>query len=304
MSRRCILLRRLASWPAVMLFLLVGCNERPGSDGKHSPGTSSRPDSSGQASGVTLELFVGSATKPPVEEAAQVYENATGTRILLHFGGSGKMLAEMKLARRGDLYFPGSSDFMEMAKRERLVLPETERRVAYLIPAINVPAGNPKGIKGLEDLAKPGVRVGIARPDSVCVGLYAAEVLERNGYAARVKPNIVTHVESCEKTAQLVAIGSVDAILGWEVFHYWQPDKIETILLKPNEVPRIGYLPIAVSVFSKEKEQALKLIEFLVNGQGRESFRRWHYVTTLEEARTYALPDTPVGGEWRLPEEW
>lgn len=287
-----------------MLFLLVGCNEKPGSDGKHSPGTSSQPDSSEQASGATLEVFVGSATKPPVEEAAQIYESTTGTRMLLHFGGSGKMLAEMKLARRGDLYFPGSSDFMEMAKRERLVLPETERCVAYLIPAINVPAGNPKGIKGLEDLAKPGVRVGIARPDSVCVGLYAAEVLERNNYAARIRPNIVTHVESCEKTAQLVAIGSVDAILGWEVFHYWQPEKIETVLLKPNEVPRIGYLPIAVSIFSKEKEQALRFVDFLVNGQGKESFRRWHYLTTLEEARKYALPDTPVGGEWRLPEGW
>jgi hypothetical protein len=65
------------------------------------------------------------------------------------------MLSEMKLAQRGDLYLPGSSDFMEIAKRENLVLSESERFVAYLVPAINVPAGNPKNIRSLEDLARP-----------------------------------------------------------------------------------------------------------------------------------------------------
>jgi molybdate transport system substrate-binding protein len=97
---------------------------------------------------------------------------------------------------------------VEIAKREKLVLSEAEKIVAYFVPAINVPAGN---------LARPGLRVGIARPDSVCVGLYGVEVLERAGLADRVRPNVVTHAESCEKTAQLVALGTVDAVLGWEL---------------------------------------------------------------------------------------
>lgn len=252
----------------------------------------------------SLEIFVGSATKPAIEEAASVFETQSGSKVLMHFGGSGKMLSEMKLGRRGDLYLPGSSDFMELAKREKLVMPDTEKRVAYLIPAINVPAGNPKGIRTLADLARPGLRVGIARPDSVCVGLYAAEVLERAGLADKVRPNIVTHAESCEKTAQLVVLGTVDAILGWEVFHFWQPDKIDTVMLQPDQVARIGYIPIAVATFSTQRALAEKFIDFLTSGQGQNVFRKWHYLTSVEEARKLVQADTPVGGEWKLPAGW
>ena len=254
--------------------------------------------------GRIIELFVGSASKPATEEAAALFENQTGAKLIVHFGGSGQMLSQMRLSGRGDIYFPGSSDYMELAKREGDVIPETEKIVVYLIPAINVPKDNPRQIASLEDLAKPGVRMGIARPDSVCVGLYAAEVLEKAGLAARVKPNIVTQAESCEKTAQLVALGSVDAVIGWAVFEHWQPDRIRTILLPPERVPRIGYIPIAVAKKAKDRELAEAFIVFLAGPDGQAAFRKWHYQTTEAEAREFATPTTPVGGEWPLPEGW
>jgi len=254
--------------------------------------------------GKCLELFIGSASKPATEEAAKLFEEKTGCKMLLHFGGSGKMLSDMKLSRRGDFYFPGSSDFMELAKKNKLVVPETEKIVVYLIPAINVPAGNPKKITKLEDLAKPGVRVGIARPDQVCVGLYAVEILVHNKLAERVRPNIVTNADSCEKTASLVTLGVVDAILGWRVFHYWNPSKIETVLLAPSQVPRVGYISIAQSVFCTQPEVAKQFVDFLLGDDGKAIFKKWHYLATEEEARKFAAPGAPVGGEWKLPEGW
>jgi len=254
--------------------------------------------------GRTIELFVGSASKPATEEAAALFEKLTGARLVVHFGGSGQMLSQLKLTGRGDIYFPGSSDYMEMAKREGLVLPETERIIVYLIPAINVSKGNPKGILGLDDLARFGVRVGIARPDAVCVGLYAAEVLEKAGLSDRVRPNIVTQTESCEKTAQLVALGHVDAVIGWEVFEHWQPEKIQTVFLPRERVPRIGYIPIAVTKRAGDQELAHAFIEFLTGDQGQAVFRKWHYLTTEADARQHALPSTPVGGDFPVPEGW
>ena len=255
-------------------------------------------------SGKALELFVGSASKPATEEVAKVFGEKTGCEMLLHFGGSGKMLSDMKLSRRGDLYFPGSSDFMELAKRNQLVVPQTEKLVVYLIPAINVPAANPKNIRSLEDLAKPGVRVAIARPEEVCVGLYAVEVLVHNGMAEKVKPNIATYADSCAKTANLVALGTVDAILGWRVFHYWNPEKVGTILLEPAQVPRVGYIPIAQSAFCKQPDVAKQFVDFLLSEEGKAIFKKWHYLATEEEARKFARPGAPVGGEWKLPEGW
>jgi molybdate transport system substrate-binding protein len=252
----------------------------------------------------TLELFVGSATKPVLEEAAQAFEKQASVKVLLHVGGSGKVLGELALSRRGDLFLPGSSDYMELAKAQGLVVAESERRVAFLVPAINVPAGNPKKIASLQDLARPGLRVGIARPDAVCVGLYAVEVLERAGLASAVKQNIVTHAESCEKTAQLVALGSVDAVLGWDVFHHWQPDKIDTVLLAPNQVARIGYIPVAVTTFAADRALARQFVDFLAGDAGLAIFSRWHYLTSVDEARALTRADAPVGGVWSLPAGW
>jgi len=252
----------------------------------------------------TLEVFAGAASKPATEEAAQLFEQTTGIRVLLHFGGSGKMLADMKLTGRGDIFFPGSSDFMELAKKEGLVQPQTEERLIYLIPAINVPKGNPKKIQTLQDLTRPGVTLGIGRPDTVCVGVYAVEILEKNKIATAARPNIKTHAESCEKVAQLAALGMVDAVLGWSVFSNWNPDKIETIFLKAQEIPRIGYIPIALSSPCKNPDAARKFIAFLKTDEGRAIFKKWGYLVTEAEARKYVLAATPVGGTWDLPDSW
>ncbi|MCW5775460.1 MAG: molybdate ABC transporter substrate-binding protein [Phycisphaeraceae bacterium] len=254
--------------------------------------------------GRRLVVFVGSASQPPTQLAVQRFQELTGARVEAHFGGSGEMLARMKLADRGDVYFPGSSDYIELAKREGLVDPASETIVAYMVPAINVPRDNPKGIHSLEDLARPGVRVAIARPDTVCVGLYAVEALERAGLASAVRPNIVNHAESCAKTAQVVALGQVDAVLGWEVFEHWEPAKIRTIYLPNERVPRIGFLPAAIGTGTKDGELARAFLDFLTSAEGRAIYEKWNYLTSVDEARRHALPDTPVGGEWPLPEGW
>lgn len=260
--------------------------------------------STAQWTGKEIEVFAGSASKPALEEAAKRFEEKTGARVLLHLGGSGSMLSQMELLHRGDIYFPGSSDFMELAKRKGLVDAKTETRVVYLLPAINVQRGNPKNIRGLEDLARPGLRVGIARPDTVCVGLYGAEALEARGLSAAVRKNVVNQAESCEKTAQMVSLGLVDAVLGWDVFEKWDPEHVQTIYYPPERVPRIGYIPAAISLFPREPAIARAFVSFLVSPEGQSIFRAKGYLTDLAEARKRARPGTPVGGEWPLPEAW
>jgi molybdate transport system substrate-binding protein len=253
--------------------------------------------------GDTLELFVGSATKPATEEAAKLFEEKYGVEVELHFGGSGAMLSQMKLTGRGDIYFPGSSDFMEKAKKDDIVLPDSERLVVYLIPAINVQKGNPKDIQSLEDLARPDVAFAIAEPETVCVGLYAAEILDNAGLSQSIRPKIATYAESCAKTASLVALKSVDAVIGWRVFQYWAPEEIETVYLEPDQIPRIGYVSIAISKSSRQPALAQQFIDFVTSDEGKAIYAKWHYLTSEEEARQFA-PQATVGGEWELPEGW
>lgn len=254
-----------------------------------------------------LLVFAGAATVPPTTEAARAFEKKTGVKVDVVFGGSGYVLSQMKLSKQGDLYFPGSSDYMELAKREGYVLPETEKIVVYVVPAINVQKGNPHSIKGLKDLLKPGLRVAIANPEGVCVGAYAVEIFEKaltKAEREQLKANIRNYTGSCEQTATAVSLKLADAVIGWGVFQHWAPERIETIPLPKEQIPRIGYIPIAISRFSKNPKLAQQFIDFVTGPEGRAIYARHNYFTTAEAAFEWIGAVRPVGGEYRVPGEW
>ena len=246
-----------------------------------------------------ITVFCGSASKPAMEDAARAFTEESGISVHLNFSGSGTMLSQMKLSGSGDLYIPGSPDYMIMAEEDGVVDGATVKIISYLVPAILVQEGNPENIQKLSDLARPGIEVGIGNPEAVCVGLYAYEILEYNNLMDGVVPNIVTHGESCSKTATLVALKSVDAILGWRVFSEWH-DSVDVVYLEPGQLPRLAYIPAAISEFTEDRESAGKFLDFLVSPLGQEFFSRWGYIATEAEARKYA-PTAEIGGEYQLP---
>ena len=261
----------------------------------------------GLSSSTRLLMFAGAASKPATEEIVRIFQERSGITIDVVFGGSGFVLSQMKLTKKGDLYFPGSSDFMEVAKREGLVFPDSEKIVVYLIPAMNVQKGNPKRIHTLKDLTKERIRLAIANPETVCVGAFAVEIFEKNltrEEKSKVRKNIVNYTESCEKTANVISLKVADVVVGWRVFQYWDPERIETITLRPEEIPRIGYIPIIISKFTQDKALPQKFIDFLLSSHGKAIFQKYHYLMDLQESRHFTRPDTPIGGEYLLPDEW
>jgi molybdate transport system substrate-binding protein len=98
-------------------------------------------------------------------------------------------------------------------------------------------------------------------------------------------------------------LNGADAVLGWRVFESWNPEKIQTILLKSNQIPRISYMPIAVSTLARNVELAKQFIEYACSEKGKNVFEKWGYLTSEEDARRYA-PDATIGGDYVLPEGW
>lgn len=250
----------------------------------------------------SIVVFAGSASQPPLEEAASLFEAKTGIRVILHLGGSGAMLNQVRLSRQGDLFIPGSPDYMEKAQNLNLIEGESHK-IAYLVPAIIVSKGNPKNIRGLADLANPGIRVGIADPNTVCVGLYAVELLETSGMASRIRPNLHGFVESCSKTAAMIPLNTVDAVLGWREFVSWDLDAFDVILLPPEQIPRLAYIPAALLRNAKHPEEAELFIQFLQSNDARAIFRQWGYFTSESEVRPLS-PQAKIGGEYHLPGGW
>lgn len=263
--------------------------------------------SAGAQAADSLLIFAGAATVPPTTDAAKAFEKKTGVKVDVVFGGSGYVLSQMKLAKQGDLYFPGSSDYMEIAKRDGDVLPATEKIIVYAVPAINVQKGNPHSITGLKDLLKPGLRVAIANPEGVCVGAYAVEIFEKELTRAereQLKANIKNYTGSCEQTATAISLKLADAVVGWRVFQYWDPERIETIPLPKEQITRIGYIPIAISRFSKQPKLAQQFIDFLTGPEGAAIYAKYSYFAEPEAAFKWIGAVKPVGGEYVVPKEW
>jgi molybdate transport system substrate-binding protein len=187
------------------------------------------------------------------------------------------------------------------------VLPETEKVVVYLVPCINVQKGNPRNISALKDLTNPGLKVAIANPEGVCVGVYAVEIIEKQFSSeekAALKKNLINYTGSCEQTAAAISLKQADAVIGWHVFEYWNPELIETIQLNADQIPRIGYIPIAVSRFTKNRALAQRFIDFMLSPESQAVFKKYHYFATPQGAADWIGAEKPVGGEYAVPTDW
>jgi molybdate transport system substrate-binding protein len=225
-----------------------------------------------------LLVLAGSASQLVLQDAAAEIERDLGLRVELDLGSSGALLAKLELTQRGDVYLPGSDDYLERAIERKLVDPVTRADYAVLRPALLVQRGNPRRIAGLADLARDDVRAAIGDSRMVCVGAYAEELLERAGLGDALMSRLA-RAGSCAALANLLRLGSVDAVLGWDVFTSWYPGEVETVPLPPKLVARTATVPGAVTVFSKRPADARRVVAWLAGPRGRELWRRHGYVS-------------------------
>lgn len=253
-------------------------------------------------------FMAGAAAQPVVEPLVRAFEAKTGIKVDVNIAGSGMLLSQIKLSKMGDVYFPGSIDFIDRAAKDGVIDESTVTPIVYLVPAINVQKGNPQNITSLKDLCRPGLKVAIAQPETVCLGVFAVELVERffsPDDKRAFRANLVTYTESCEKTATAILLKTADAVIGWSVFEHWNPELIQTVKLAPEEIVRISYLAVAVTKYSQNVEASKKFVEFMKSPEGLEFFKKFHYFTTPAEALAYVGADRPVGGiPYKVPAEW
>ncbi len=254
-----------------------------------------------------LMVFCGAAFKQPMEEVTKVFTEKTKIKVTVTYGGVGTLLSQIILTKQGDLFVVPSEYIMQQAKAKGVILPGSIESLAYVAPAINVQRGNPKNVKGLEDLARPSLRVAIANPELVFTGMLAVEIIQRSLSTDRItqlKKNIVTYPEDFNKLATTLILGNVDAIMGLHNLGQWHPQKVETIKLRANEVQRIGAGQVGILANSKNISDAEKFRNFIISSDGQKIFTRYNYFPTPQDAFTWIGAKKPVGGERPAQLDW
>ncbi len=268
------------------------------------PAASTSVASSTTASaGKEITVFAGSSSKAALDAAGKAFEAKTGIKVFLNYGGSGTLLSQIELSKTGDLFIPASPDYIAKAAAKNIIDPATETKLYYLVPAILVQNGNPQNITSLADLAKSGLKVAICDPKSVPAGLYAYEILDYNKMLDKIGPNIVTYSDSNDKVSSYVILKTVDAAIAWDNVALQQPDKLDVVYLKADQVPRLSYMSGAVTTFAKDSESARQFLQYLVSDEGRQYFRQFKYYTTESEAAKFA-PQAQIGGVYTLPADY
>jgi len=128
-----------------------------------------------------LLLYCGAGIRPPVQEIAEAFESEHGVKVVTDYAGSEVLLSKIKLARRGDLYMPGDKHYVEQAAVEGMIL--SQQSVCYFVPTILVRKGNPKNIRGLQDLLKNGLKLGLGDAKACAIGRKTKQIFAKNNIA-------------------------------------------------------------------------------------------------------------------------
>jgi molybdate transport system substrate-binding protein len=234
-----------------------------------------------------LSIFAAAGARAAVDEVCQRFEEQSGIRVSVTYGGGGEVLSQMLLAKSGDVYIAPEQSFMEKAIAEGAVDAETVSNIAYMIPVIAVPKGNPENINSLADLARPGLQIAISRPETTLVGQYALEIFQKAGLSEAVGPNIVTYAANPNILLTMLIMGQVDAIITWHYYAYLNPDDIENIYLPAEQVTGIAEMQIAVSAYSKNPRAAQEYVDFVASEEGKAIFAEYSYIIDEEEVAKY-----------------
>ncbi len=235
----------------------------------------------------SVSVFAAAGAKVAIDESAQRFQEQHGTQIEASYGGGGEVLTRMVVTETGDVFIAPEQEFMKSAVEQGAVDPNTIETLAYMIPVLAVQKGNPKQITALTDLAKPGIRIAIARPEVTLVGKYAREIFQQTGLADEIEKNIVTEAARPDLLVTWLTMGNVDAVITWHFYQSLAPGDIEVVRLPPEQLTGIGEMQAAVSTHSTNRDLAESFVDFLASVEGKAAFDEHGYIVDAEELAKY-----------------
>ena len=217
---------------------------------------------------------------PAMKEAAKTFEEKTGTPVIVTAGPTPKWIQNAK--DDAHIIYSGSETMMtDFAQAMEGGFDETKVKPLYLRPlAILVRPGNPKNIKGLSDLFKPGHRIlvvngagqnGVWEDAAGRKGSIESVKAFRKNIAKYAKNSAIAKQEWTDDT-------SLDAWLIWNIWQVANPTLAEVV---PIEKDYVIYRDTGVVLTNKGEQitAAKQFVSFLQSDDGAAIFKKWGWIT-------------------------
>ncbi len=240
-----------------------------------------------------VRVFSARACAAPLEKAAKLFEEQSGIHVQIDVcsrhcaapvaeeasgeTGGDDFLLEISDAGIHDLAIGGAEYLLDDGEIRGIVQRHERRFIASRVSAIIVPAGNPKNIKSVEDMAGPGVRVGVSVID--CLKGLWEDITGRLGLMDQIRKNISYYANGCIAIVEAVADNQVDAAFGWTAFQHLEPDRIEVVEM-PKEQQVLRGTGVGMLSFTKDADAARKFMDFLTNQEARAFYKEFGWVVS------------------------
>ncbi|WP_029202170.1 molybdate ABC transporter substrate-binding protein [Ornithinimicrobium pekingense] len=229
--RRVVTTARTAALALVPAVLLAAC-------GAADDGAAGDDDPAGPRT-VTV-LAAASLTDVLELVAADLESDHEGVRVELSFAASSTVVQQVQEG--------APADVVALAGQEPLELLEASNRAGEPVVfttntlALAVPADNPAGIEGPEDLARDGIRLVVCRPEAPC-GAAAQTLFAQLG----ISPAISSYEPDVRATLAKVSLGEADAGVVYNTDVATAADGVLAVEIPPQDNVVSRYPILAVS---------------------------------------------------------
>ncbi|GGJ12502.1 molybdate ABC transporter substrate-binding protein [Paenibacillus hunanensis] len=193
----------------MLTVLLSACSAgNPGSSGA----SSSTGNPSGNNQPVELTISAAASLTDSLKEIQALYAKKYPNVILtFNFGASGTLQKQIEQGAPADLFLSAGSKQMKALVDEKLI--SADRTVNLLTNelVLVVPKDSTTSITSIADLKGDSIkRLAIGTPESVPVGMYAKQVLEKSGEWDTLQPKLV-QTKDVKQVLSYVETGNADA---------------------------------------------------------------------------------------------
>jgi molybdate transport system substrate-binding protein len=220
--------------------------------------------SSSASSGGSLTVFAAASLKTTFTQLGHEFEaDHPGAKVNFSFGGSSDLVAQLQNGAPADVF--ASADEANMTKATNAGLGAgTPQIFATNVLEIAVPEGNPAGIHGFGDLAKPGLRLVLCAKQVPC-----GSAAQKAAQAAGVTLKPVSEEQSVTDVLGKVISGDADAGVVYVTDVKGAGGKVEGVEF-PESSAAVNRYPIAALKQSKEPGLAQEFVDFVRGDQGRK----------------------------------
>jgi accessory colonization factor AcfC len=216
-----------------------------------------------------LLVYSAGAVAPPLQHALNEFDSREGLESRFVAGKPENLLNAIAVTAKGDVMSCGAEYVHDEAEDRGLFKAGTRRSLGYRRSVLVVQEGNPRGIKKLEDLTEPSIRVGIAVGG--CLKGVWDDVCSKAGVIEAVRKNIIEHADACGTLMGLIHSNKVDVVFGWNAFKNVWPDTCDTVEL-PRDIQIFRSTAAQVVTYTLDEALSRNLIDFLTSPDGRRIY--------------------------------